>query len=96
MNGPMIPGMKTFREQLHTEAVEFVAKIDAKKRAFVTHPDRQDHGTVVNSSEPAWTPNDLTTEPPDAGMVKVRWLDSADATQLYWEYAAELRPAHHA
>lgn len=61
--------------------------------AFVTHPDRDDHGTVVDSNAPAWTPNELTIDPPDAGMVKVRWSDSADPTQLYWEYAAELRPA---
>lgn len=65
----------------------------AKKQAFVTHADRQEHGTVVDTSAPAWTPNELTTEPPDAGMVKVRWSDSADTSQLYWEYAAELRPA---
>lgn len=66
---------------------------ERRDRALVTHPDRQDHGTVVDSSGPAWTPNELTTEPPDAGMVKVRWSNSADATQLYWEYAAELQPA---
>lgn len=56
------------------------------------HPERDDCGTVVDSVNPAWTPNVPTATPPDAGMVKVRWSDSADPTQLYWEYLAELRP----
>jgi hypothetical protein len=62
-----------------------MTKINARKRAFVTHPDRDDHGTVADSNAPAWTPNELTIDPPDTGMVKVRWFDSADPTQLYWE-----------
>lgn len=86
---PTPPGLRAFREQLHTEAMEFVAKINAQKRTFVTHLDRHGYGTVVHSS----APNDLTVDPPDAGMVKVRWFDCVDANQLYWEYAAELRPA---
>ena len=90
---PTPPGVSAFREQLHAEAVEFVAKVNAKKRAFVTHPDRQDQGVVVESGAPAWTPNELTVDPPDAGMVKVRWFDSADGKQLYWEYVAELHSA---
>lgn len=61
-------------------------------RGLVTHPDRQDRGAIADGDEPAWTPNELTAEPPDAGMVKVRWFDSVDTNQLYWEYAAELRP----
>ncbi|MFY2859276.1 MULTISPECIES: hypothetical protein [Mycobacterium] len=56
------------------------------------HHERDDCGTVVDSVNPAWTPNVLTATPPDGGMVKVRWSDSADPTQLYWEYLAELRP----
>lgn len=47
---------------------------------------------MVDNHAPAWTPNELTVEPPAPGMVKVRWLDSVDPTQLYWEYADELRP----
>jgi hypothetical protein len=57
---------------------------------FVMHPDRDDHGTVVHDRTAAWTPDELTIEPPDAGMVKVRWSDAADPTQLYWEYVSEL------
>lgn len=49
----------------------------------VKHPDRDDCVTVVVGSASAWTPNELTVDPPDAGMVKVRWSDSADRTQLY-------------
>jgi hypothetical protein len=60
--------------------------------ATVAHPDRDDLGTVLIGNAPAWTPNDLTVKPPDGGMVKVRWFDSVDATQIYWEYAALLRP----
>lgn len=61
-------------------------------KGAVMHSERDDCGTVVDSVNPAWTPNVLTATPPDAGMVKVRWCDSADPTQLYWEYIAELRP----
>ena len=59
--------------------------------AGVTHPDRDDTGTVIDSGDPAWTPNELTDTAPAADMVKVRWSDSVDPTQLYWEYSAELR-----
>ncbi|UBV20379.1 hypothetical protein H8Z59_24395 [Mycolicibacterium fortuitum] len=69
------------------------ASKSAAMRGRVVHPDRPDHGTVDASDSPAWTPNDLTLDPPDTGMVKVRWSDSVDTTQLYWEYAAELRTA---
>ena len=48
---------------------------------------------MMDSSAPAWTPNELTVDPPAAGMVKVRWFHSVDPAQLYWEYAVELRPA---
>lgn len=58
----------------------------------MAHPDRQDGGVVVEGTASAWTPNDLTTEPPDVGMVKVRWSDSVDRSALFWEYAAELVP----
>lgn len=58
----------------------------------VVRPGRDDSGLVVAGGAPAWTPNDLTVDPPDAGMVKVRWSDSADRTALYWEYVAELLP----
>lgn len=58
--------------------------------AVVTHPDRDDRGTVIDSADPAWTPDELTTTAPDADMVKVRWSASVDPTQLYWEYASEL------
>lgn len=58
----------------------------------VVHPDRDDSGLVVAGGAPAWTPNELAVDPPDAGMVKVRWSDSADRAALYWEYVAELRP----
>ncbi|MEN4464341.1 hypothetical protein VXE65_20215 [Mycolicibacterium conceptionense] len=58
----------------------------------VVHPDRDDRGLVVAGAAPAWTPNELTVDPPDAGMVKVRWSDSVDRAALYWEYVAELRP----
>jgi len=54
----------------------------------VTHGDRDDLG----GDAPAWTPNDLTVEPPDVGMVKVQWADGLNPSQLYWEYAAELHP----
>lgn len=47
---------------------------------------------VVDDKAPAWTPNELTVDPPAPGMVKVRWRDSVDPNQLYWEYADELRP----
>lgn len=63
-----------------------------KKHGLVAHPDRQDRGEVVDSTTPAWTPNDLKAEPPDAGMVKVRWSDSVDRSALFWEYLAELVP----
>lgn len=63
----------------------------AAAATVVTHPDREGTGIVVNSDGQAWTPNDLTAAPPAAGMVKVRWSDSVDPTQLYWEYFAELR-----
>lgn len=63
-----------------------------KKQGLVAHTDRQERGAVVDSTAPAWTPNDLTTEPPDSGMVKVRWSDSVDQSALFWEYAAELVP----
>lgn len=56
----------------------------------VTHPDRSDIGTVIDSPAPAWTPDELSPDAPDDAMVKVRWSDSADPTQLYWEYLAEL------
>lgn len=62
-----------------------------KPRAAVTHPERDAPGTIVDTNAAAWTPNDLTVTPPDAGMVKVRWPDGADPTQLYWEYLHELR-----
>lgn len=65
-----------------------------KTASVVTHPDRSDVGTIDSSTapaSPAWTPNDLTADAPDAGMVKVRWSDSADPAQLYWEYLAELQ-----
>lgn len=65
--------------------------LKTKPIAAVTHPDHTDVGTVIDSAAPAWTPNDLTFDAPDDGMVKVRWADSADPTQLYWEYLAELR-----
>lgn len=63
-----------------------------KTASAVTHPDRSDVGTIVSNTAPAWTPNDLTADAPAAGMVKVRWSNSADPTQLYWEYLAELHP----
>jgi hypothetical protein len=59
----------------------------------VTHPDRDDYGTIVVGGAPAWTPNELTVDAPDVGMVQVRWSDSVDRTQPYWEYAVELRAA---
>jgi hypothetical protein len=59
----------------------------------VTHPDRHDSGTVTDTDAPAWTPNDLAVDAPDAGIVKVRWSDSADPTHFYWEYVTELRAA---
>lgn len=63
-----------------------------KVRTLVTHPDRGDEqGTVSDGRRAAWTPNDLTTEAPDAGMVKVHWHDSFDPESLYWEYAQELQ-----
>lgn len=63
-----------------------------KARPLVTHPDRgAELGTVSAAGRPAWTPNDLTTEPPDTGMVKVHWHDSFDPESLYWEYAQELQ-----
>ncbi len=65
----------------------------AKTSVVVTHPDRGDVGRVVDTARPAWTPNELTVQAPAAGMVKVCWSDSADRTQLYWEYSAELREA---
>ncbi|MBE7194410.1 MAG: hypothetical protein INR66_18245 [Gordonia polyisoprenivorans] len=45
-------------------------------------------GTVVRDDRRyAWTPNDLTNEAPDTGMVRVHW-DGDQA--LHWEYWAEL------
>ena len=69
-----------------------MAKTRSKTRERVTHPDRKDSGVVVDDKAPAWTPNELTVDPPAPGMVKVRWRDSVDPNQLYWEYADELRP----
>lgn len=63
-----------------------------KARTLVTHPDRgAELGTVSTAGRAAWTPNDLTTAPPDAGMVKVHWHDSFAPESLYWEYAQELQ-----
>lgn len=62
--------------------------------SLVTHPERDSPGTVVNQGgAPAWTPDELTATPPDAGMVKVRWNDSADPAALFWEYSRELSAA---
>ncbi|MBU8820873.1 hypothetical protein KL864_33960 [Mycolicibacterium goodii] len=72
--------------------IGYYASKSAAIRGRVTHPDRQGHGAVVDSDAPAWTPNELTVTPPAPGMVKVRWFDSVDTTQIYWEYAAELQP----
>ncbi|MGI6797785.1 hypothetical protein [Gordonia sihwensis] len=56
-----------------------------------THRDRPGQVcTIVDSPDPAWTPNDYTCTPPDVGMVKVRWSDD-DSGELSWEYRAELR-----
>ena len=96
-----VKGTQTTRWELsHQPSGEGVAAVvigdyaskSAAMRGLVTHPDRQDRGAVVDGNAPAWTPNELTAEPPDAGMVSVRWFDSVDTSQLYWEYAAELRP----
>lgn len=57
---------------------------------MVSHPDRHDSGTIVNSKQAAWTPEFLTGIPPDVGMVKVRWSNSVDPSALFWEYADEL------
>ncbi|OHU12872.1 hypothetical protein [Mycobacteroides chelonae] len=63
-----------------------------KARALVTHPERGDEqGTVSAAQRAAWTPNNLTKEAPDEGMVKVHWRDSFDPESLYWEYAQELQ-----
>lgn len=63
-----------------------------KARTQVTHPERGDEqGTVRAGRRAAWTPNDLTTNAPDAGMVKVHWHDSFDPECLHWEYAHELQ-----
>lgn len=53
-----------------------------------------DTGTVADADGPAWTPDELTATPPAEGMVRVRWSDSTDPTQLYLEYATELRTVH--
>ena len=63
----------------------------ARAHHVVTHSDRDDCGTVVDSVNPAWAPDELAVTAPAPGMVKVRWSDSADPTQLYWEYLDELR-----
>lgn len=57
---------------------------------MVTHPDRDGTGSVIDGDDQAWTPNELTAVPPDAGMVKVKWSDSVDPAQLFWEYSTEL------
>jgi len=63
--------------------------------SLVTHPERDSPGTIVHQPDaPAWTPNELTATPPDVGMVKVSWSDSADPAALFWEYSHELRTAH--
>ncbi|MEB3023445.1 MULTISPECIES: hypothetical protein [Mycolicibacter] len=49
---------------------------------LVTHPERHDRGIVVGSAGPSWTPDELTTAPPADGMVKARWPDSADPTEV--------------
>jgi hypothetical protein len=62
--------------------------------SLVTHPERDSPGTIVNQPDvPAWTSDELTSTPPDTGMVKVRWRDSADPVALFWEYSHELRAA---
>ena len=63
--------------------------------SVVTHAERDSAGTIVHQPDmPAWTPDELTLTPPDAGMVKVRWSDSVDPAALFWEYSHELRPAN--
>lgn len=63
-----------------------------KPRTRVTHPERgNEQGTVSAARRAAWTPNDLTAEAPDAGMVKVHWHESFDPQSLHWEYAHELQ-----
>lgn len=65
----------------------------AAMRGLVTHPRRQGYGEVGDTDAPAWTPDTLAVDPPDVGMVKVRWFDRGQASQLCWEYAIELRTA---
>lgn len=56
----------------------------------VTHENRPDLGVVTVCPAPAWTPDELTVNPPAPDMVKVRWSDSVDRSALFWEYVAEL------
>ncbi|WP_088305661.1 hypothetical protein [Mycolicibacterium peregrinum] len=52
----------------------------------VGHADRREDGIIVQRVA-AWTPNELTTYAPDAGMVQVQWDGER---QPHWEYYAEL------
>ncbi|MCV7003512.1 hypothetical protein [Mycolicibacterium alvei] len=52
----------------------------------VRHADRREDGIIVQRVA-AWTPNELTTYAPDAGMVQVNWDGER---QPHWEYYAEL------
>ncbi|MCV7285990.1 hypothetical protein H7J87_11680 [Mycolicibacterium wolinskyi] len=52
----------------------------------VRHADRAEAGSIVQRVA-AWTPNELTTHAPDAGMVQVKWNGEC---QAHWEYYAEL------
>lgn len=76
---------------LRADASSVSAQIGHSGLGLVTHPDHRDVGRIVDGPAPAWTPNELTVDPPAAGMVKVCWFDSADPTQLFWEYADELK-----
>ncbi|WP_156751367.1 hypothetical protein [Mycobacterium sp. 1245111.1] len=85
-------GNRDHGRRLHSPALEGTMSAAA---SLVTHPERDSAGTIVDQPDtPAWTPDELTGVPPAAGMVKVRWSDSADPAALFWEYSHELCPAH--
>ncbi|KXO90952.1 Uncharacterised protein (plasmid) [Tsukamurella tyrosinosolvens] len=67
-------------------------KTASREPRHVTHPERPGQtGTVIRDDRrKAWTPDDLTADAPDAGMVRVRWSDSFDPQALFWEYEREL------
>lgn len=44
------PGLSAFRESVRVDAIGAITKISAARDAFVTHPDRDDLGSLVDNA----------------------------------------------